>query len=300
MALQAVCGLRDPRGPAATLFTGETRMPVALDVPPGCRLESTHGTTTLAFTFQHGVIVAADTRASCGQLVACPSAEKVHPVHSHLLATTSGSSADCTTWVRVLAREYRLHELRHGYRLTVAGAAKLLSTMLYRYRGLDVCVATTLCGWDHNGPALYYVYSDGSRLRGSLFSVGSGSPYAYGILDSGHRHEMSTAEAYDLARRAVCHATHRDAYSGGNVDLYHVQKSGWVKVGRQDVFHYYYGLHGRVEGQQGPLEEAVEVQYGVHGERQCQRGSGEQEGLQVPNEVENDEEEEGGEDNLVI
>ncbi|XP_078497471.1 proteasome subunit beta type-11-like [Lissotriton helveticus] len=258
MALQAVCGLSEPRGPAAAISPSDAWLPTAcrgLDVPPGCRLESTHGTTTLAFTFRHGVIVAADTRASCGPLVACPFAEKVHPVHSHLLATTSGSSADCATWVRVLARECRLYELRHGHRLTVAGAAKLLSTMLYRFRGTDVCVASTLCGWDRNGPALYYVYSDGSRLQGHLFSVGSGSPYAYGVLDAGYHHEMSVPEAYDLAQRAVSHATHRDAYSGGNVDLYHVQEGGWVKVGRQDVFLFYYGLYGRGDGKQVPGEE---------------------------------------------
>jgi 20S proteasome alpha/beta subunit len=35
------------------------------------------------------------------------------------------------------------------------------------------------------GPGLYYVDSEGGRLKGTRFSVGSGSPYAYGILDSG-------------------------------------------------------------------------------------------------------------------
>lgn len=36
------------------------------------------------------------------------------------------------------------------------------------------------------GPGLYYVDSEGGRLKGSRFSVGSGSPYAYGVLDSGY------------------------------------------------------------------------------------------------------------------
>ena len=35
------------------------------------------------------------------------------------------------------------------------------------------------------GPGLYYVDSEGGRLKGTRFSVGSGSPYAYGVLDSG-------------------------------------------------------------------------------------------------------------------
>ncbi len=37
------------------------------------------------------------------------------------------------------------------------------------------------------GPGLYYVDSDGTRLTNPMFSVGSGSTYAYGVMDSGYR-----------------------------------------------------------------------------------------------------------------
>jgi 20S proteasome subunit beta 5 len=43
-------------------------------------------------------------------------------------------------------------------------------------------------GWDKTGPNLFYVDSDGSRLKGDIFSVGSGSTFAYGVLDSGMQH----------------------------------------------------------------------------------------------------------------
>lgn len=68
------------------------------------------------------------------------------------------------------------------------------------------------------GPGLYYVDSDGERLSGDMFSVGSGSVYAYGVLDSGHKWDLSAEEAYELGCRAIYHATHRDAYSGGVVN----------------------------------------------------------------------------------
>jgi len=68
------------------------------------------------------------------------------------------------------------------------------------------------------GPGLYYVDSDGTRITDNLFSVGSGSPYAYGVLDSGYKWDLNDAEACDLARRAIYHATHRDAMSGGVVN----------------------------------------------------------------------------------
>ena len=68
------------------------------------------------------------------------------------------------------------------------------------------------------GPGLYYVDSDGQRMTNAIFSVGSGSLYAYGVLDSGYKWELTVAEAIDLGRRAIYHATHRDAYSGGVVN----------------------------------------------------------------------------------
>lgn len=61
------------------------------------------------------------------------------------------------------------------------------------------------------------VSDDGERISDNLFSVGSGSIYAYSILDAGYKYEMSTVDAIDLARRAIVHAAHRDAASGNIV-----------------------------------------------------------------------------------
>jgi len=55
-----------------------------------------------------------------------------------------------------------------------------------------------------------------------VFSVGSGSVYAFGVLDSGYNWDLQDEEAYDLARRSIYHATHRDAYSGGIVRGTHI------------------------------------------------------------------------------
>lgn len=235
-----------------------------------------HGTTTLAFIFQGGIIAAADTRASAGGLVANPDVQKISPVHSHLVVTSSGSGADCMQWERLLAREIRLYQLRHRRRLSIQGTAKLLSFMLHPFKGTEVCVALILCGWDkeavttdcaqisdsscisgdnsspaghhitvspvcHNrGPKLIYVCSDGARLQGDIFSVGSGSPYAVSVLDVGLRWSLSKEEAVGLAREAVFRATHRDAYSGNNVDIFHVTARGWSQRQREDLKEEYY------------------------------------------------------------
>lgn len=83
----------------------------------------------------------------------------------------------------------------------------------------------------HQGPALYYVDSDGTRLKGDLFSVGSGSTFAYGVLDQGYRWDLPDEEAQELGRRSIYAAGHRDAFSGNTVNLYHVKEHGWEFVG---------------------------------------------------------------------
>lgn len=268
-----------------------------------------HGTTTLAFMFQDGVLAAADTRSSCSGLVACPASQKILPIHSHLVCTTSGTSADCSLWKRILARELRLYQLRHGRQLSTSGAAKLLSHMLHPFKGTELCVATTMCGWDggevgpyhggagaeaeidldgcsetklemtdksvdtqvsltktqsstpasaiqccidsFSGPRVFYVCSDGTRLQGTLFSVGSGSPYAYSILDQGVQWGLTLDEAVSIAREAVYRATHRDAYSGNCVDIYHISSKGWTRRSREDLKEEYYREKERQTGEKG-------------------------------------------------
>ena len=80
---------------------------------------------------------------------------------------------------------------------------------------------------------------------------------------------MTDAEAYELGRKAIYHATHRDAMSGGMVRskfqvsfwficlnrallvacfffhlilAYHMKSTGWVKISEEDVteLHYKY------------------------------------------------------------
>jgi 20S proteasome subunit beta 5 len=81
------------------------------------------------------------------------------------------------------------------------------------------------------GPALYYIDSDGTRLSGNLFCVGSGQTFAYGVLDAEYRYDLSDEDALELGRRSILAATHRDAFSGGFINLYHVKEHSWVKHG---------------------------------------------------------------------
>ena len=69
----------------------------------------------------------------------------------------------------------------------MCAASKLLANNMFSYRGMGLSMGTMVAGWDPEGPGLYYVDSDGQRTKGKVFSVGSGSLYAYGVLDEGYK-----------------------------------------------------------------------------------------------------------------
>jgi 20S proteasome subunit beta 5 len=225
---------------------------------PNCPIKLAHGTTTLAFRFQGGIIVATDSRATAGNWIASQTVKKVIEINSTLLGTMAGGAAvrlhlctvtfrsairllilvpqDCQYWLAYLGIQCRLHELRHKRRISVAAASKILANLVYSYKGMGLSMGTMITGvTPQEGPALYYIDSDGTRLAGNLFCVGSGQTFAYGVLDAEYRYNLEVEEALELGRRSILAATHRDAYSGGFINLYHVKEEGWVKHGFLDT-----------------------------------------------------------------
>jgi 20S proteasome subunit beta 5 len=171
---------------------------------------------------------------------ASQSVKKVIEINPFLLGTMAGGAADCQFWERDLGRQCRLYELRNKERISVAAASKLLANTMYQYRGYGLSMGTMVTGWDKTGPQLYYVDNDATRIHGDLFSVGSGSTYAYGVLDSYYRKDLTVPEAIELGKRAILHAVHRDAYSGGVNNVYHVGPNGWTKVWSNDTHEMFY------------------------------------------------------------
>lgn len=60
---------------------------------PDCPIKLAHGTTTLAFRFQGGIIVATDSRASAGDWIASQTVKKVIEINNCLLGTMAGGAA---------------------------------------------------------------------------------------------------------------------------------------------------------------------------------------------------------------
>jgi 20S proteasome subunit beta 5 len=189
-----------------------------------------HGTTTLGFVFEHGIIIAVDSRASMGSYIGSQTVKKVIEINDFLLGTMAGGAADCSFWERHLTRLCRLHELRTKEKISVAAASKLLANIFFQYKGQGLSCGTMVAGWDKTGPSLYMVDDQGERYKGQRFSVGSGSTFAYGVLDTGYKWGLSVDDAVELGRRSIVAATHRDGASGGVVRVYHVHAKGWTKV----------------------------------------------------------------------
>ena len=65
---------------------------------PQAKIKLAHGTTTLAFRFQGGIIVAVDSRATAGSYIASGTVKKVIEINPYLLGTMAGGAADCQYW----------------------------------------------------------------------------------------------------------------------------------------------------------------------------------------------------------
>lgn len=200
------------------------------------RLQMKKGTTTLAFQFQGGILVAVDSRASMGSLISSQTVRKAIEINSYLIGTMAGGAADCAFWERYLGMLCRIHELRAGERITVAHASNILADIFYRHRGYGLSCGIMLAGYDSRKKegALYYIDDSGSRQKGKMFSVGSGSGFALGVLDTGYRYDLTVDEAQELGRRAIFHAGHRDSASGGVVRIYLIKETGHQKLTEAD------------------------------------------------------------------
>ena len=222
--------------------------------------EFAKGTTTLAFEFQGGVLVAVDARATMGPFISSNNVRKVIEVNDFILGTMAGGAADCQFWEKYVAMQCRIYELRHGERPSVAMASMMLCSIMRQYKGYGLSMGTMFTGSDKTGASLYYIDNDATRLKGNLFAVGSGGTFAYGVLDTNYKYDMSVDQAVKLGIRAIASATFKDSASGGVVRIYHVTNEGsWVLVhDALDVSDLHYEFEAK-KGHKGDGRENLPV-----------------------------------------
>jgi proteasome beta subunit len=190
------------------------------------------GTTTLALKAEGAVIMATESQATAGYLIATKNAQKLFKISDHVGATISGSVADCQYIIDQARALARLKQIETGKESTLKYITNVIRNLLFQGRSFFLSMML-VAGYDVQENALR-IY--GVDLIGSLFeeenflSFGSGSTYALGVLEAGYQKGMSIDDAVDLAKRAVTAAKERDIASGSKIQLAIITKDGFNQV----------------------------------------------------------------------
>ena len=174
------------------------------------------GTSTIGITFDGGVVVGADHRATMGHFIANKSVQKLFKISENVALTTAGLVGHAQSLSRTLAAELRLYELKRNTTMTVKGAATLTANILV---GRPHYVQLLIVGTDEDGPSVYSIDSAGGSIPDAYCATGSGSPYMYGVLEDQYKHGMTQNQALKVAAKALLASAQRDAASGNGMDL---------------------------------------------------------------------------------
>ncbi|WP_256684495.1 proteasome subunit beta [Halococcus qingdaonensis] len=175
------------------------------------------GTTTVGLTTAEGVVLAADMRASAGNMVASKNARKILQIHSSAALTISGSVSAAQSLVESLRAEVRLYETRRDTTMSLNALANVTANRLRS--GNFRIVQPVLGGVDDEGAHIYSIGPGGSVMEEAYATSGSGSPFALGVLEGEYDEEASIDETRTTAARAVQSATERDTASGNGLSL---------------------------------------------------------------------------------
>jgi proteasome beta subunit len=196
--------------------------------------EVAKGTTTIGVVCKDGVVLATDTRATMGYFIAHKRAKKVYPVADHLAMTIAGAVGDAQAMVDILKANAELYSLQNGVVMPVSAAARLVANILFSARLMPFLLQALIGGVDSTGPRIFALDPLGSVTEEACVSTGSGSPIAYGVLESQFREGMSVKDAVPVVLKAVTSAMKRDAASGDSFDVAVVTREGYREVGEEE------------------------------------------------------------------
>lgn len=188
------------------------------------------GTTTVGLVCKDGVVLGAEKKSTMGYLVASKESEKIHSLEDHIALTVAGAWGDAQAIVRYMKAELKLFRVQNKRKISVHGAATLLSNILQngRWSYVPYMVQLIIAGFDEDGPGIYSIDAiGGSEQEKKFFSTGSGSPFALGVLEDTYKDGLSVEEGMKTAVRAIRAAVERDIGSGGKgIDIAVISKDG--------------------------------------------------------------------------
>lgn len=191
------------------------------------------GTTTCALICNDGIVLAADTRASAGFFIADRHVMKIQKVDRHMGMTIAGGVADAQNLVDIMRYNSNIYRLTNRELMPIKSAARLCSNVLFNQRYYPYYVQIILAGFDNVGGQIYNIDLFGSITTEKFISTGSGSPVAYGYLESEFKENLSVNEAYKIAIQAIAAAIRRNAGTGDNINAVIIDKEGYRELSRE-------------------------------------------------------------------
>ena len=194
------------------------------------------GTTTVGVVCRDGVILGTDTRATMGNYVASKRAKKVYQITDNLAMTIAGGVAVAQRVVEILKINSRLYELEKNRTIPVKSAARLVSNLLFSNRevGNPLPMQALVGGFDDSGPHVFNLDPYGSLTEENMVSTGSGSPFAYGVLESQYKEDATVDEMLPILVKAVDSAMKRDVASGDSFDVAVIDSSGFRELSPEE------------------------------------------------------------------
>jgi len=193
------------------------------------------GTTTCGLTCKDGVVLAADTRASAGFFIADKHVMKIQKVDNHIGMTMAGGVADAQNLVDIMRYNSNIYRLTSKELIPIKSAARLCSNVLFNQRTFPFFVQIILAGVDKTKVEgqIYNIDLFGSMTSEKFISTGSGSPVAYGYLETEFKENLTVNDAYKIAIQAIAAAIRRNAGTGDGINVVIIDKDGYRELSKE-------------------------------------------------------------------
>ncbi len=175
----------------------------------------------MAATFQGGVVMAGDRRATMGNIIAQRDIEKVFPADEFSCVGIAGSAGLAVELVRLFQTELEHYEKIEGNPLSMDGKANRLAALLRGNLGMamqGLAVVPLFAGYDlveRYGRIFSYDVTGGRYEETAFHSVGSGSLFARGALKKLYRDDLDAEGCVTALVQALYDAADDDSATGG-------------------------------------------------------------------------------------
>ncbi|MEM0010716.1 MAG: archaeal proteasome endopeptidase complex subunit beta [Candidatus Bathyarchaeia archaeon] len=194
------------------------------------------GTTTVAFKCVDGVVMATDTRATVlPGFIAHKKVKKVYQITRNVGMTIAGVPAEAINLLDILRANATLYQIQRRRIIPVKVVASLASLVLFSQRFFPYEVQIIIGGYDDEGYHLYSLDPFGSAIEDKIIATGSGSPVAYGVLESSYHDGISLEEGLVLAVKAINAAIKRNVFTGDDFDVATItMERGYIELSEEE------------------------------------------------------------------